>query len=119
MHDAILQWVSHIVSAPWIGVAIGVGFVSCGAAYAFRKKRAKRRLAAIREEAIKAAAHALDQREQFAWTYHSGIYVNRKSIPRTLDPSFMTEKERARRDNRIGEFSPEGRYLEPPESSWD
>jgi hypothetical protein len=92
---------------------------SAGVVQLLRSRAGTQRQQRRRQDAINDAARQLAEKERFDWDYRSGRYQRRGSIPRTLDPSLMTLKERARMDNGIGEFSPEGRYLDPPEHAWD
>ena len=106
-------------SAPYVFWLVLASAAVILTVFIVRGREKKRRIDKNRQDGLKVAVTLLDQREQFEWTYNSGRYRHRKSIPRTLDTALMTAKERARRDNSIGEFSPEGCYLEPPERSWD
>lgn len=119
MLDDLTPWLGMVAFPMWLGLAAAALLIAAGFVWNVRARRKARRARAAREEGIKAAAATLDQREQFEWTYRSGRYKNPKSIPRTMNPAPMTKKERARRENGIGEFSSGDRYLEPPESSWD
>ena len=116
MLESSIDWATGKAGVAWLIVPLVAALLVYSI---YRHRRKKSHTDRIRQDGIKMAVTMLNQREQFELTYQSGRYRHKKSIPRTLDPALMTARECARRDNGIGEFSPEGRYLEPPEMSWD
>jgi hypothetical protein len=93
----------------WLFVIIPIIGLLCLPCYYFRRIKthaAKRR----RQQAIQRAIATMSPDERDMWFNREGPYRDPRCVPRETPFAVMTEKERYRYNNAVGEFS-EGGYV--------